>query len=112
MTVVAGRVVEQRFGALISFTMQSYEKFRLVLHFSATTFSVFRQFVLPRALFPPLPRLSQLARGFEEDYSALSAHSNSHLSRLQLSSIGRVFLNTEAQRHREYCRASPVTLKK
>ena len=28
-----------------------------------------------------------------------------------MSSIGRVFLNTEAQRHREYCRASPVTLK-
>ena len=78
--------------------MQSYEIFRLVLHFSVISFRVFRQFVLPCALLTPYPRLSGLARGFEGNYSAFSAHSDSHLSRLQLSSIGRVFLNTEAQR--------------
>ena len=53
-----------------------------MLHFSVVSFRVFRQFVLPCALLPPHPRLSGLARGFEGNYSALSAHSDSHLSRL------------------------------
>ena len=57
--------------------------------------------VLPCALLPPHLRLSLLARGFEEDYSALSAHSDSHLSGLQLSFIGLYIYKhrgTETQR--------------
>ena len=58
--------------------------------------------VLPCALLPPHLRLSRLARGFEEDYSALSAHSDSHLSGLPcVFGWSCIFINTETQRHRD-----------